>query len=249
MAQETTLAATETGHPFLDKEQRKIRTLFDRIAPRYDLLNHLLSFNMDKRWRRLAVEKLAVRKGGSYLDVCTGTGDLALELARLHKDDHIRVIGSDFSVPMLKIGNEKCHDSGPRLLAGDTVRLPFASETFDGISVGFGIRNVEDLEAGLAEMLRVLRPGGRMVILEFTPVRSRIMRPAFHLYCHGVVPLIGNLVSRSRERAYSYLQQSIDRWPAADKFCSIIEGVGFHEVGSRSLFPGNVAIHWGQRSA
>ncbi|MEM7167756.1 MAG: bifunctional demethylmenaquinone methyltransferase/2-methoxy-6-polyprenyl-1,4-benzoquinol methylase UbiE [Planctomycetota bacterium] len=243
------MTATETAHPFLDKEQRKIRTLFDRIAHRYDFLNHLLSFNMDKRWRRLAVEKLAVQDGKRYLDVCTGTGDLALELARLNKDKDITVIGSDFSVPMLQIGTDKCGEEGPRLLAGDTSRLPFPDGTFAGISVGFGIRNVENLEAGLAEMQRVLEPGGRMVILEFTPVRSRLMKPAFHLYCHGIVPLVGNLVSRSRERAYSYLQQSIDRWPTAEKFREIIAGVGFTEVGSKTLFPGNVALHWGRRQA
>ena len=125
--------------------------------------------------------------------------------------------------------------------------MPFASEIFDGVSVGFGIRNVENLSGGLKEMLRILRPGGRMVILEFTPVKSKVLRPAFHLYCHGVVPFIGNLVSGSQERAYSYLQQSIDRWPSAADFTKIIEEAGFESVQSKVLFPGNVALHWGRR--
>lgn len=233
------------AHPFLDKDRRKIRTLFDNIAHRYDFLNHLLSFNLDRRWRRRAIEALGPVSGGTYLDVCCGTGDVAFELEKRHGDD-VRVIASDFSVPMLQGGVQKrrrLEQSRPYFLAGDTLHLPFAPDSFDGVTVSFGIRNVENFEGGAGEVARVLRPGGRFVILEFTPLRNRVLRPFFNLYCHGIVPFIGNLVSGSRERAYSYLQQSIDRWPAAPELADRLRAVGFSEVEWSVLFPGNVAMH------
>ncbi|MGE3163316.1 MAG: bifunctional demethylmenaquinone methyltransferase/2-methoxy-6-polyprenyl-1,4-benzoquinol methylase UbiE [Planctomycetota bacterium] len=237
------------AHPYLDKDHRKIRTLFDGIAPRYDLLNHLLSFNLDHRWRRQAIDVLRPRAGGHYLDVCCGTGDMAFELER-RVGGGAHVVATDFSVPMLEGSVQKCRDragTSPTFLAGDTLRLPFADGTFDGVTVAFGIRNVENLTGAAREIARVLRPGGTLAVLEFTPVQRRWLRPLFHLYCHGVVPWVGNLVSRSRDRAYSYLQQSIDRWPTAPDFADQLRAAAFASVDWRILFPGNVALHWGVR--
>lgn len=239
------VAAPEKAHPYLDKEQGKIRRLFDRIAPRYDLLNHLLSFNLDRGWRRRAIRELRAETGGRYLDVCAGTGDLAFTLDRVLQGK-AQIYASDFSVPMLHHGERKRRERNrrhPRFLGGDTLRLPFPSEAFDGATVAFGIRNVENFDAAATELARVLRPGARLVILEFTPVRNRLLRPAFHFYCHGVVPFVGNLISRSKDRAYSYLQQSIDRWPPADELAAQLKQAGFREVTWKILFPGNVALH------
>ncbi len=236
------------AHPFLDKEQRKIQGLFDSIAPRYDLLNHLLSFQLDRRWRRLAVGELRPRRGGTYLDACCGTGDLGFSLLRGFERSEIRVIGADFSLGMLKLAVRKGEEgSRPHFLAGDTLRLPFADGTFDGAAVAFGIRNVEDLAGGLRELTRVVRPGGRVVLLEFTPLHVPFVGPLFHFYLAKVLPRIGNWISGSDERAYSYLNESIRRWPEGEALSDQMRAAGVCAVRWRSLFPGNVALHAGTR--
>jgi len=236
------------AHPFLDKEQGKIRRLFDGIAPRYDFLNHLLSFHMDKAWRRVAISELEFRNGALYLDACCGTGDLSFALEHRLAKSHprARVIGADFSLSMLAHGTRKRRlDSSPRFVAGDTLQLPFDDRVFLGATVGFGIRNVEDLPAGLSELRRVLRRGGRLVLLEFTPVDTPVIKQCMDFYCHQVLPRIGNLVSGTRDQAYSYLQQSIDRWPNRQTLARRMSEVGFKAVKHRRLFPGNVAVHSG----
>ncbi len=238
------------AHPFLGKEHRNIRKLFDGIAPRYDLLNHLLSFNLDRWWRRFTVRELPIATGTHFLDACSGTGDLSFAIVRALRQESrsATVVSSDFSIPMLEIGSQK---RGRRssieheFVAADTLHLPFASETFDGASVGFGIRNVEDLTGGLRELRRVLKRGGRLVLLEFTPVQIPVVKTAFDIYCHGLLPFIGNLISRSPDRAYSYLQQSIDRWPPGDELAETMREAGFKAVRWRRLAPGNVALHVG----
>lgn len=238
-----------SSHPYLDKKQSKIRTLFDGIAPRYDLLNHLLSFNLDPRWRRRAIDVLDPQPGKRYLDVCCGTGDMAFELHR-RCGESVAIVATDFSVPMLEGSVRKAATLGavaPRFLAGDTLRLPFADQSFAGVTVAFGIRNVENVVGAAREIVRVLEPHGRLAILEFTPVARRWLRPFFQIYCHGVVPLVGNLISRSRDRAYSYLQQSIDQWPKAADFADQLRAAGFGTVDWQILFPGNVALHWAER--
>lgn len=239
-------AATE--HPYLDKDQGKIRRLFDAIAPRYDLLNHLLSFNIDRWWRRVAVRELHLERDGCYLDACTGTGDLSYSLLRELRPlgGHHRVFSSDFSLPMLQLGQKKRRPgTSPRFLAGDTLELPFAADTFDGAMVGFGIRNVADLHEGLVELRRVLRRGRRLVLLEFTSLDVPLVGPVFEFYSERVLPRIGNLLSRSPDDAYTYLHQSIQRWPKGDELVEILRGAGFKGARWRRLFPGNVAIHVG----
>ena len=252
-------------HPYLNKEQQKIRSLFDRIAVRYDMLNHLLSMNMDKGWRRRAIRALEPRVGGSYLDCCTGTGDLVFTLAdtldassRSTGPDHAQsqLIGCDFSTEMIAMATQKraaresaasSQSALPSFLAGDALRLPFPSQSFDGVTVGFGIRNVEDLPRALSELTRVLRPGGRLVLLEFTEVRNRVLRPFVNLYNARVVPFVGNLLSRSSDRAYSYLNESIGEWERGDGLATKMREAGLENVEWRALFPSNVALHVGVR--
>ena len=238
------------SHPYLDKDRQKIQGLFDSIAPRYDFLNHFLSLGIDLRWRRSAVEALGPRPGGRYLDACCGTGDLGVailkdgEKRRRNGEAPYTVIASDFSLGMLHQGARKRRTPHhPQLLAGDTMQLPFPDNTFDGATVAFGIRNVQDLPAGLAELARVIRPGGRVVILEFTPLQVPVFGPLFHFYLEHVLPRIGNFISRSRSRAYTYLNDSIRRWPDGETLADRMREAGFCAVKWRSLFPGNVALH------
>jgi demethylmenaquinone methyltransferase/2-methoxy-6-polyprenyl-1,4-benzoquinol methylase len=235
------------AHPGLDKEKRRIQGLFDSIAPRYDFLNHLLSFQLDRWWRRRAVRELGARADGIYLDACCGTGDLALALLG-RAPAAPRVVATDFSLGMLRLALRKARAGrAPHLLAGDTLRLPFADRAFDGAAVAFGIRNVEDLDGGLRELARVIRPGGRLVLLEFTPFSVPLVRPVFHFYLERVLPRLGNWISGSDERAYSYLNDSIRRWPAGEVLADRLRAAGLVAVRWRTLFPGNVALHIGTR--
>ena len=243
------------AHPYLDKDRRKIQGLVAAIAADYAFLNHLLSLGIDIRWRRDAVRALDLQPGGTYLDACCGTGDLGFSiLGAQGPDAGISVIGSDFSLGMLQHGQRKRQRSesrdgtpAPRFLAGDTLRLPFADACFDGAAVSFGIRNVQDLRGGLTELRRVVKPGGRVVLLEFTPLRTPIIGPVFHFYLQHVLPRIGNFISRSRDRAYTYLNDSIRRWPDGETLAEAMRDVDLVAIEWRTLFPGNVALHVGIR--
>src|SRR5438477_9777015 len=179
-----------------------VRGLFTAIAPRYDFLNHLLSLNVDRSWRRAAVARLGweAKPDGTYLDLCAGTLDLAAELAR-RDGFRGRVIGADFAVPMLERGKDKAPRAVP--VAADALELPFPAARFDGALVGFGVRNLADLDSGLREAARVLKPGARFVILEFATPRLVPLRAIYLFYFRGILPAIGRLVSKHRD-AYPY---------------------------------------------
>ncbi|NCF99630.1 MAG: ubiquinone/menaquinone biosynthesis methyltransferase [Planctomycetia bacterium] len=239
-------ADANKAHPFLDKPGEKISGLFDEIAPRYDLLNRVLSFNIDVWWRHQAVKSLQLKPGHKVLDACCGTGDLSM--AALAAEPNLDVIGSDFSIQMLLTGDRKRrqkagHFKGPQLVHADTLDLPFPDNTFDGAMVGFGMRNVANLPAGLRELSRVLKPGGRLMVLEFTPMTHRWLRPFSDWYQGKVLPGIGNLLSGSKVKAYSYLDESVKDWPDGDRFAEVIRRTPLHAVKWRPLFPGNVAVH------
>ena len=222
-----------------------VRALFTAIAPRYDLLNHTLSLNIDRRWRRQAVDRLGwtERPEGTYLDLCAGTLDLAAELAG-RPGFHGRVIGADFVVPMLKLGMAKTR--GLSAVGADALELPFARGQFDGCTIGFGVRNLTDLDAGLREIARVLRPGGRAVILELTTPTAWPIRPLYLMYSRSVLPRIGRLVSK-HTTAYSYLPASIAEFPPSEALAEHMRTAGFRDVGYQSLTFGVAAIHWGVR--
>ena len=220
-----------------------MRSIFSDIAPRYDLLNHVLSLNVDRRWRRLAVDALGFtrRPGGVYLDACCGTFDLSVELAERPGFEGT-VVGSDFARPMLVAGQDKLHDLGVWSVCADSLRLPFPDSSFDGLTVGFGVRNLSDLRAGFREFRRVLRPGARAVILEFTVPPNRLVRSGYLFYFHRVLPVVGRIVS-GHPWAYSYLPASVKEFPTPRALGGMLTEAGFDRVEWRLLSFGIAALH------
>lgn len=229
--------------PGADRE-RQVRTIFSEIAPRYDLLNHVLSLNIDRRWRRRAVDALACTPGGRYLDACAGTFDLSLELAGRRGFDG-SVIASDFARPMLVEGKPKLTSGRVLPVCADTLRLPFPDGSFDGAMVGFGIRNLADLPAGLAELRRVLRPGARLVVLEFTLPPNPLVRWGYTLYFNHVLPRIGRIVS-GHPWAYDYLPASVQAFPGPAELSEMMRAAGFEKATHTLQTLGIAAIHVGE---
>lgn len=223
-----------------------VQRIFSQIAPRYDLLNHLLSFNIDRRWRRRAIDALAWRSApaGTYLDLCAGTLDVAATLAR-EAGFRGRVLGADFAEPMLRAGREKVTARVSPVVA-DALELPLPNECASGAIVAFGIRNVSDLDAALGEVFRILDHGARVVILEFTTPRNPLMRSLYHFYFHGVLPVIGGLVSGHRT-AYRYLPASVAQFPGEGELARRLGAAGFTDVKWTSLSFGIAAIHVGTK--
>jgi demethylmenaquinone methyltransferase/2-methoxy-6-polyprenyl-1,4-benzoquinol methylase len=224
-----------------------VRRVFSEIAPRYDLLNHLLSFNIDRGWRRRAIAALDPLRNptGVYVDLCAGTLDVASELSQTRGFRGL-VLGTDFAEPMLRAGSNKA----PRVLVApvtaDALKLPVADDTAAGAIVAFGIRNVASLPAALAEAYRVLEPGGRFVILEFSTPRSRVVRGVYHAYFHAVLPAVGRIVSR-HPTAYRYLPESVARFPTQEELARAMRDAGFVNVRWESLTMGIAAIHAGDK--
>ena len=216
-----------------------IREMFGAIAPRYDALNRLLSLGIDQSWRRRTCDLLGATTGQIAVDLCCGTGDLALELA----GRGVTVVAADFSHQMLRIAAEKGVN---RPAEADCLRLPFAPDSFDLVTVAFGVRNFEDLGAGLAEMFRVLRPGGRVGILEFAAPPGRLFRPGYFAYLRWVVPALGALVS-GRRSAYSYLASSIRGFPDQPRMEAILRDAGFTSVRHVDFAFGIAALYVGER--
>jgi demethylmenaquinone methyltransferase / 2-methoxy-6-polyprenyl-1,4-benzoquinol methylase len=214
-----------------------VRTMFDRIAPVYDVMNRAMTLGLDRRWRRLAAEA-AVRPGDRVLDAACGTGDLALAGVAAGG----RMTGLDFSERML----ERAQQKAPELewIRGDVLALPFADGSFDAVTIGFGIRNVADLEAGLRELARVLRPGGRLAVLEITRPTG-LLRPFFRLWFDVLVPLAGKVLPGGA--AYTYLPASVRRFPGPDDLAAALARAGFEHVSYRLLAGGIVALHVGER--
>ena len=221
--------------------------MFTAIAPRYDFLNHLLSFNVDRSWRRRAVAQLGweAKPDGTYLDLCAGTLDLAAELAR-RDGFRGRVIGADFVVQMLALGKDKAPAARIVPVAADALALPFPAARFDGALVGFGVRNLADLDRGLSEVARVLKPGARFVILEFATPRFAPLRAIYLFYFRRILPAIGRLVSKHRD-AYTYLPESVLAFPEPEALAQRLRAAGFSRVGFERLTGGICAVHYGTR--
>lgn len=213
-----------------------IRNLFDRIAPDYDRLNHILSLNIDKGWRRKAVNEIVDCESPlKILDVACGTGDFTIEIAGKMPQGS-KILGIDLSEGMMEIGREKIAEAGVRaeMIQGDCEALPFEDSVFDRISVGFGVRNFENLDKGLKEMNRVMKPGGKLVILELSVPSGPVLRWCYKLYFLKVLPLVGGWISGDRG-AYEYLPASVLRFPAPDRFMEMMRKAGFRDVMHRSF--------------
>ncbi|MCZ8203276.1 ubiquinone/menaquinone biosynthesis methyltransferase [Gemmatimonas sp.] len=222
-----------------------VQRMFSDIAPRYDLLNHVLSLNIDKRWRKRALRALDwdARPAGTYLDLCAGTLDVGALLVRQPGFQGF-VAGADFAVPMLQHGKGKAPYAVLTPVGADALQLPFAAASIDGAIVAFGIRNVADLDAGLREVRRVLRPGARFVILEFSTPRFALVRAAYLAYFHHVLPFVGRLVSGHRS-AYTYLPMSVANFPTEETLAERMRAAGFSTVTWERLTLGIAAIHTG----
>ncbi len=226
-----------------------VRSMFGRIARHYDLLNHLLSFNLDRRWRARTVARVADilrRPSARVVDLCCGTGDLMIAMERARGT---RVWGSDFCHPMLLEAREKvvCRSLESAVFEADTLALPLADHSVDLVTMAFGFRNLANYEDGLRELLRVLRPGGLAAILEFSQPTNRLFAAAYGFFSTRVLPWIGGLVSGSRE-AYSYLPESIRNFPHAEELAEMMLGMGFAEVQFERMSGGSVALHLGRAS-
>jgi demethylmenaquinone methyltransferase / 2-methoxy-6-polyprenyl-1,4-benzoquinol methylase len=212
-----------------------VRTMFDRISPVYDAMNRTMTMGLDQRWRRVAAFAV-VRPGDRVLDACCGTGDLALAAVRAGG----RVTGLDFSERMLERARQK--SAGVEWVQGDALALPFEAGAFDAATVGFGVRNLDDLERGLAELRRVLRASGRVAILEITRPRG-VLAPFYRLWFDGLVPLLGKLLPGGS--AYTYLPASVRRFPGPEELAELLRGAGFQDVRWRTFAGGIVALHIG----
>lgn len=228
--------------------EKQVRRIFSEIAPRYDLLNHVLSLNIDRAWRRVAVDRLGwehFAPEGTFLDACAGTFDLALELAG-RKDFQGRVVASDFAQPMLVQGSDKLEGTPVRPVCGDSLRLPFPDASFDGATVGFGVRNLSDLAGGLRELRRVLRPGARLVVLEFTTPPNALVRAGYHFYFRRILPVVGRVVS-GHPWAYTYLPESVKEFPGPERLEAMFGEAGFSGTGHTLLTFGIAAVHFGTK--
>ncbi len=224
-----------------------VQRIFSEIAPRYDLLNRLLSGGIDRAWRRAAIAKLDVarRPAGTYLDLCAGTLDVGAAISRIPGFTG-SVVGADFAEPMLRAGRGKAPAAVLAPVVADALMLPLAADSCDGAIVAFGIRNVIDMPAAFREILRVLRPGARFVILEFSTPKSAFIRWTYELYSRRVLPLVGALIS-GHPTAYQYLPDSIAQFPAAEKLRTIMGDSGFANVSITTLTFGVAALHFGEK--
>jgi demethylmenaquinone methyltransferase / 2-methoxy-6-polyprenyl-1,4-benzoquinol methylase len=227
----------------LDKRPGDVAAMFDGIADRYDLLNDVLSLGQDRRWRRLVADAVGAGPGERVLDLAAGTGTSSRSFTR----DGAQCVACDFSLGMLKAGARK-PAPGVSFVAGDALALPFNNQVFDAVTISFGLRNVADTDAALAEMLRVTRPGGRLVVCEFGHLPGRRLDAAYERYLAAALPLVARRLSGHAE-AYDYLAESIAAWPAQPELARRIASAGWRAVRWRNLMLGVVAVHIAQRPA
>lgn len=239
-----------TVKPYGDDDKSKkqeVAEMFNNISKKYDFLNHFLSVGIDKIWRKKAVAQLKDLKPKRLLDLATGTGDFALALLKLNPEE---IVGMDISEGMLEVGREKMKKKGVDAIIsmqlGDSENLPFDDNYFDGLTVGFGVRNYENLEKGLSDMLRVLRPGGKAVILEFSKPKKFPVKQYYKFHSKYLIPFFGKLFSKDN-RAYTYLPDSIEAFPEGKDFEAILSKVGYKHVKSRIVSGGIATIYVGEK--
>lgn len=235
---------TVTPYSSEGSKREQVERMFDNISPKYDLLNRVFSLGIDQGWRRRTIRAVAARPVADLLDVATGTGDLAILAAR--KLPKARVVGIDISEGMLQHGRRKVEKAGLHervtLQQGDSAALPFPDGRFDAVTAAFGVRNFEDLERGLGEMRRVLRPGGRLFILEFSKPVKAPMKQLFRFYFHRIMPLVGRLISRD-SAAYTYLPKSVETFPEGEGMLRVLAKTGFTNGTARPLTGGIATLY------
>ena len=238
----------ETVKPYNQSDKSKkeeVAEMFNNISGKYDFLNHFLSLGIDKLWRKKAIRILKPLKPKKIIDLATGTGDFALAALKLNPDE---VIGVDISDGMLEVGREKMKkkkvDQIIKMVNGDSESLPFETASFDALTVGFGVRNYENLEKGLAEMLRVLKKDGMAVILEFSKPKKFPIKQLFSFYSKRIIPFLGRTISKDKA-AYTYLPDSVAAFPEGDDFLAILEKVGYRNVKAKPVSGGIATIYTG----
>jgi demethylmenaquinone methyltransferase/2-methoxy-6-polyprenyl-1,4-benzoquinol methylase len=237
-----------TPYKASDKSKKEqVADMFDNISHRYDFLNHFLSLGIDKSWRRKAVKMIASGNPKKILDIATGTGDFAIASLKLKPNE---IIGVDISNGMLDMGREKMkkkgYDKVITLTYGDSESMPFETDSFDAITVGFGVRNFENLEKGLGEMLRVLKPGGKAAVLEFSKPRKFPIKQSFKFYSKYIIPRLGKSISKD-EAAYAYLPESVEAFPEGQAFVDILSKVGFKNITRKEVSGGIATIYLGEK--
>jgi demethylmenaquinone methyltransferase/2-methoxy-6-polyprenyl-1,4-benzoquinol methylase len=239
------------------EKRRYVNNMFARIAQRYDLMNRVMTGGQDVRWRELMVREAALPPGGRFLDVATGTGDVAFESLRqagqdgrvpgsVRSADPPLVVGVDFTLPMMQVGQLRAGGRAVTWAAADTLCLPFPDNTFHAVASGFLMRNVTDVAAALAEQRRVTRYGGRVLVLDIPRPPDTLRGDLFRFYFHQIVPRLGGLISGQRD-AYAYLPQSADRFLRPDELALVMQSVGLHHVTYQLLMLGTVALHVGEK--
>jgi demethylmenaquinone methyltransferase / 2-methoxy-6-polyprenyl-1,4-benzoquinol methylase len=236
----------------IDKSNERVQRMFGEIAPHYDRMNHLLSLNIDRYWRRCAVARLRPQPGEPILDLCTGTGDLALAFHRA-TGGRSEIVGADFCPEMLEIGRQKQQRAGIgselSFVAADAQNLPFADDRFAIVSVAFGLRNVADTDRGLSEMARVCRPGGQVAVLEFSTPRRQPLRGLYLFYFRHILPRIGQFFARNKSAAYEYLPASVGQFPDGEALAERMRGVGLRNVKFWPLTLGVATLYIGRKAS
>ena len=221
-----------------------VRDIFMRIAPRYDLMNRVMTLGLDRQWRRFVIRMAALPPAGRLLDIATGTGDIAFEA--LAQDESVMAVGADFVPAIMQVGRGRSSGFRIRWVAADALHLPFPDATFDAVTHGFLVRNVIDIGAAFAEQWRVLKPGGRVVCLDTSPPPPNLLRPLLTLYLTRIVPVFGAIISGHRD-AYTYLPNSTLGFKPPEALAALMREAGFEDVGYKRFMFNTVAVHWGAK--
>jgi len=223
-----------------------VQDMFGRIAERYNLMNRVMTFGQDMRWRRFVVKQAQLPQNGALLDLATGTGDIAFEAAETHPD--AEVIGADFALPMMIVGKGEPRGETISWAAADALNLPFPDMRFDAVVSGYLVRNVIDNPQTLAEQMRILKPGGRIVILDTSPPPNNILKPFIQMHLNFVIPLLGRLIGgQAAVDAYQYLPKSTQAFKTPDELVALLEDAGYQNVQYKTFMFGTMAVHWGEK--
>ncbi len=223
-----------------------VQDMFGRIAERYNLMNRVMTFGQDMRWRRFVVKQAQIPRNGRLLDLATGTGDIAFEAAEMHPD--AEVIGADFALPMMVVGKREPRGDTISWAQADALHLPFPDEYFNAVVSGYLVRNVIDISQTLREQLRVLKPGGRIVVLDTSPPPNNLLKPFILIHLNYVIPILGRLIGgQAAADAYKYLPESTQSFKTPDELVALMQAAGYQNVSYKTFMFGTMAVHWGQK--